>query len=158
MEQITIAAVPYTTDDQARTAFGKVNPYKHGVLPVLVVIDNGTGKALRLDLKAEVTQVNGDSVEATPAKDVIFIGGGRPPRMPPNPLPVPLPQRKGPLNTWEIEGRAFSAKLLPVGDSVNGFFYFQTDPRPGSKLYLTGIKDAASGKEYFYFEIPLTTP
>ena len=63
--------------------------------------------------------------------------------------------KKGPLNTWEIEGRAFNAKMLPAGGSVYGFFYFQTEPIPGSKLYLTGVKDAATGEDYFYFEIPL---
>ena len=31
----------------------------------------------------------------------------------------------------------------------------QTEPIPGSKIYLTGVKDAASGEDYFYFEIPL---
>ena len=58
------------------------------------------------------------------------------------------------LDTLEIEGRSFTARLLPAGESVNGFFYFQTEPKPGAKLYLTGIKDAASGQDYFYFEVP----
>jgi hypothetical protein len=46
-------------------------------------------------------------------------------------------------------------KLIPPGESVHGFVYFQTSYRPGSKLYLTGLKDAASGKDYFYFEVPI---
>jgi hypothetical protein len=71
-----------------------------------------------------------------------------------SPLP-PLRKHKNPLNVWEIEGRGFAAKLLPPHESANGFFYFQTSNRPGSKFYLTGVKVASSGKDIFYFEIPL---
>ena len=42
-----------------------------------------------------------------------------------------------------------------LGQSANGFFYFQTAHRQGARLYLTGIREAATGKELFYFEIPL---
>src|SRR5215469_10483204 len=73
MEQITIAAVPFITEEQTRTAFGKVNPYRYGVLPVLVVLENGTGKALRLDLEAELVLPDGRHVEATPASDVTRV-------------------------------------------------------------------------------------
>jgi hypothetical protein len=156
-DKITIAAVPFVTEEQARTAFGKANPYKYGVLPVLVILENKTGKALRLNLSAEFEEAGGRHLEATPASDVTFIGGDvKIPKLPgTSPLPFPTRKKKGPLNTWEIEGRAFTAKLLPDGDSVFGFFYFQTAQRPGSKLYLTGIKEAASGQDYFYFEVPL---
>jgi hypothetical protein len=157
LDKITIAAVPFVTEEQARTAFGKANPYKYGVLPVLVILENKTGKALRLNLSAEFEEAGGRHLEATPPADVTFIGGNvRPPKVPGSgPLPFPTRKKNGPLNTWEIEGRAFTAKLLPDGDSVYGFFYFQTAQRPGSKLYLTGIKDAASGQDYFYYEVPI---
>ena len=157
-DQITIAAVPFITDEQTRTAFDKVNPNKYGVLPVLVVLENGTGKALRLDIEAEYVDPGGRHLVAIPAEDVQrYNGVTKPPKLGANPLPIPLPHRekKGPLNIWEIGGRAFAAKLLPVGDSVFGFFYFLTEHLPGSHLYLTGLKDAASGKDYFYFEVPI---
>jgi hypothetical protein len=129
------------------------------VLPILVVIANGTGKALRLDLQAEFVEPDGKHLDATPALDVTFIGGSKKvPRIPGSsgaPFPLPRRAKGGPLDTLEITGRAFSAKLLPAGESVNGFFYFQTEPKPGTKLYLTGIKDAATGQDYFYYEIPL---
>ena len=157
LDKITIAAVPFATEAQAHTAFGKVDPNRYGVLPVLVILENGTGKTLRLDLEAEFVEPDGKHVEATPASDVTFIGGDtRPPRIPgTSPIPLPRRRKKGPLNTWEIEGRAFAPHLLPANDSAHGFFYFQVSPRPGAKLYLTGIKDAASGQDYFYFEVPL---
>jgi hypothetical protein len=159
LDKITIAAIPYVSDEQTRTAFDKLNPNKYGVLPILVVMDNGTGKALRLDLRAEFVTADGQHLEATPADDVIYIDGVRkPPKIfDPNPISVALPKRekKGPLNTWEVTGHAFSAKLLPPNESVSGFFYFQTAPEPGAHIYLTGVKDAASGKDYFYYEVPL---
>jgi hypothetical protein len=158
MDKITIAAIPYVTEEQAKLAFGKVNPYQHGVVPVLVVMQNETGKALRLDLQAEYIDPGGKHIEATPAADVIYIDSNvKKPRMPgtaPYPNPFPRKPKGGPLNTWEIEGRAFAPKMLPAGESAFGFFYFQTQNIPGSKIYLTGIKDAASGKDYFYFEVP----
>jgi hypothetical protein len=156
-EKITLAAVPFLTEEQVHTAFGKVNPNKYGVLPVLVILENGTGKALRLSLSADYIAPGGKHVDATPAADVTFIGGsGKPPSMPgSSPLPFPRRAKKGPLNTWEIEGRAFSAKLVPMGEKVFGFFYFQAEYLPGSKIYLTGISEASTGKEYLYFEVPL---
>jgi hypothetical protein len=156
-EKITIAAVPFVSEEEVRSAFGKVNPNKYGVLPVLVILENGTGKALRLSLQADYIAPDSKHVDATPASDVTFIGGsGKPPSIPgTNPLPFPRRAKKGPLNTWEIEGRGFTAKLLPLGEKVFGFFYFQTDYKPGSRLYLTGVSDASTGKEYLYFEVPL---
>src|SRR5579864_5529806 len=115
-DQITIAAVPFITDEQTRTAFDKVNPYKYGVLPVLVVLENGTGKALRLDLVAELVDPNGRHIDATPAGNVAHLADSpKAPKLPgQSPLPFPTRrERKGPLNVWEIEGRAFAAKMLP---------------------------------------------
>jgi len=158
LDKITIAAVPYATEEQAASAFGKVDPYKYGILPVLVVLENNTGKTLRLDLKAEFLESQGKHVEAMPASDVVLYQGDRKANWKvPTQSPLPIPRgskKKGPLNTWEIEGRAFVAKLVAPGDTVSGFFYFFAENKPGAKIYLTGIKDAASGKDYFYFEVP----
>src|ERR1700676_522441 len=101
-EKISVAAVPYVTEEQAHIAFGKANPNKYGVLPVLVILENGTGKALRLDLQAEFIEPGGKHIEATPALDVTFIGGNkRPPKMPGSsggPFPLPRRQKRGPLD------------------------------------------------------------
>src|SRR5262250_2709971 len=91
MDKITVAAVPFITEDQARTAFGKVNPYKYGVLPVLVVLENATGKALRLELEAEFVQPDGRHLDATPASDVTRINGVTKPPKIPGQSPLPLP-------------------------------------------------------------------
>jgi hypothetical protein len=160
-EKITIAAKPYNTNELAATAFGKVRPHERGILPVLVVIQNNTGKALRLDLEAEFVTADREHVEAMSPDDVVRFQGiqRRPgtktsaPRIP----GINTGKPKGPLTTPEIEGRAFAVKLLPPGEAANGFFYFQADELKGAKLYLTGLKDAASNQPYFYFELPLDT-
>jgi hypothetical protein len=158
LDKITIAAVPYATPEQAAEAFGKADPYKYGILPVLVVLENNTGKALRLELQTEFVDPANHHVEAMPPGDVVLFNGEKHGNWRvPNPAPIPIPRssrKKGPLNTWEIEGRAFAAKLVPPGETASGFFYFNVENKPGSKLYLTGIKDAATGKDYFYFEVP----
>jgi hypothetical protein len=157
-EKITIAAKPYNTDELAATAFGKVKPHARGILPVLVVIQNDTGKGLALDIKAEFVTASGEHLEAMTPDDVVRFQGIQ--RRPGTKSAVPrIPglnrAPKGPLNTPEIEGRALLARLLPPGESINGFVYFQADELKGAKLYLNGIKDAASNQPFFYFELPL---
>ena len=155
-DKVTVAVAAYDTEELAHTAFGKLNPNQYGVLPVLVIIQNDTDQALKLDqIEVEYTGPQNRHVEATPASDIQTLGG--PPRQPSMPSSSPLPplrKHKNPLSAWEIEGRAFAAKMLPPHESANGFFYFQTTHLPGSKLYLTGIKVAATGKDILFFEIP----
>src|SRR5579871_1295080 len=69
-ENVTIAAVAYDSDELAHTAFGKLNPYQYGVLPVLVIIQNDTGEALRLDhVTAEFVDATDRHAEAIPAEE-----------------------------------------------------------------------------------------
>src|ERR1039458_2823240 len=69
--QITIGVDAYVTIDKVKLAFGKLDPNQHGILPVLVVIQNDSGKTIRLDrLKVEYLGPNHDRVEATPAKEI----------------------------------------------------------------------------------------
>lgn len=155
---VTIAAAAYDSPSLASSAFGKVNPYEHGVLPVLVVIQNDSKVSVKLEnLVAEYIGANRDRIEATPARDVQYLKPPKRPNMNGTPLPGLSRKPKNPLAAWEIEGRAFAAKILPPGESAHGFFYFQTGHRSGSKIYLTGLQEAPTGKELLYFEIPLTS-
>lgn len=159
-EKVTIAAVPYTNEEQVRLAFGKVDPNKYGILPVLVVIQNDTGQALRLDaMRVEYVTADRAHMDATPAKDVPYLRGAHEPKMTPSPIPGAgsrVKHAKIPLANAGLDVRAFSAKMLPPGDTASGFFYFQTGNRRDARAYLSGIKEAASGKELLYFEIPLS--
>jgi hypothetical protein len=151
---LTIAADPYNTPEKEKTAFGKLDLYQYGVLPVLIVMQNDSGQAIRLEnLKVEYVGPTGNHVDATPAGDVRYLRGGEPPAEVPS-IPGRI-KKKNPLNAWEVEGRAFAAKMLPAGNAASGFFYFQTGLQRGSEIYLSGLSEAATGKELFYFEIPL---
>jgi hypothetical protein len=155
--KVIIAADPYESEDEAKSAFGKARPYKLGILPVLVVIQNDGTEAIRTEnLKVELLGPNRSRVPATPAAEVRFATGPRKPRMTPGPIGgVGIGRNKNPLDAWEIEGRAFAAKMIPPGESAHGFFYFETGLQRGMRLYLTGLEEAGSGKELFFVEIPL---
>jgi hypothetical protein len=156
--KVTVAAQVFVSDEDARPAFGKNNPYKYGILPVLVVIQNDSSQAINLErIKAEYVTAERERIYATPARDVRFVHGGQKPNVTIGPTgPKIGKQKKNPLGEWEIEGRAFAARMLPPGQSASGFFYFQTGFLRSSTLYLNGLKDARSGEDLFYFEIPLT--
>jgi len=153
-DKVTIGVEPYLTEDKIKSAFGKVNPYAYGILPVLVVIQNDGDQTIRLNkLKAEYVGSGSNRVEATPAQDVRYSRGANRPTIPVGPIPSRI--KKSPLDVWEIEGRALAAEVLPPGRSASGFLYFQTGLQPGSVLYLNGLVEAGTGKELLYFEIPL---
>jgi len=157
-QQITIGVDPYTNTDKLKIAFGKLDPNEHGILPLLVVIQNDTERSVRLSgMKVEYLGPNRERIEATPAKEVRYL---RPPQRPnmiggPGSKVKVLKPKKNPLDAWEIEGRAFAAQMLPPNNSANGFFYFQTPLQPRSTIYVSGMADAGTGKEILYFEIPL---
>lgn len=156
-ENVTIAVRTYETEELARTAFGNVNPYAYEILPVLVIVQNDTNESLRLDrLQVTYQSFDGKRVEATPAADVPYTIETPKRRDAPVPSPIPIKRKhKNPLGGGEIEARAFAARMLPPHEAAYGFFYFQAHRRPGDSVYLTGIKLAATGKDLFYFEIPL---
>src|SRR5262249_55331816 len=72
---LVIGAEAYNSQTKAQEAFGKLNPYQHGILPVLVVMKNNGTKAIRLDgIKAEYVGPNhSNRVEATPAREVRYL-------------------------------------------------------------------------------------
>ena len=154
--QVTVGADAFYDPEKVRTAFGKTDPNKFGVMPVLVVIQNDSGKALRADrLKLEWIGPDRSRTAATPASEVKYLNGPRRPDVMSGPSGKPkVLKRKNPLDSWEIEGRAFAAKMIPPGQPASGFFYFETNYHPGSRLYLTGLTEADTGKELFYFEVP----
>src|SRR3954451_16406725 len=77
---VTIAAVAYDTEALASTAFGKMNPYQHGVLPVLVVIQNDSKQSIRLDrMDAMYIAADREKLEPTSPQDVPRL---RPPKRP----------------------------------------------------------------------------
>jgi hypothetical protein len=157
-EKVTIAAQAMETDEETREAFGKLNPFRYGLLPVLLVIQNDGPDAIRVDrMKVVYNLPDGSHVEATPAQDVRFLNGVKQPQAGPK-GPIKLgKQTKNPLAEWEIEGRAFAAKMVPAGQSASGFVYFQVpQTSAAASVYISSLEDAVTGKELYYFEIPMS--
>ena len=68
-DKVTIAAVPFDTDALAQSAFGKSNPNRFGVLPMLIVIQNDGSQSIQLEnIRVEYMTPDRKHVEATPAK------------------------------------------------------------------------------------------
>lgn len=159
IEGLTIAVQPFDDPEEAKSAFGKLNPYEQGVLPVLVVMKNSGTSTLQFDnMQVVYVAPKGRKVDATPATDVLYLKAGGRPKVSNSPIPTGGPRikvAKNPLKNEVIIERAFSAKMLPPGDSAHGFFYFQTGHTRGTSLDISGIRNAQTGKELFFFEIPL---
>jgi hypothetical protein len=156
VSEVTIGTVVYDRAGLAEAAFGKVNPYEHGILPVLVIIRNNSKGAVRLDkMRVEYHDRDKQVVTATPASEVPFTEGPKRPTFGGPSIPGLGRRKKSPLASPEIEQRAFAAKMLPPGETAHGFFYFRTGHRSGASLYVTGMQEASTGNDLFYFEIPL---
>jgi hypothetical protein len=158
-EQVVVGAKVFDDADSVADVFGKkADLLKYGVLPVLVVVENKRDQSI--DLRAiEVSLVASDGrhVAAIGPDEISYLGknGRRRPKGPGEGIPLPLPQKKNPLLAPEITGRAFAAGMLPPGDSVSGFFYFEALSEVGDSLYVNGLKDARTKKDILYFEFPL---
>jgi hypothetical protein len=158
-EKVTIAVQPFDTQEKTRLAFDKLDPNRYGIMPVLVIVRNDGPATLMLEgLRVEYISESRQKVEAIPSREVAKVNAPGRPRVSGGPLPTQIPRsstKKNPLTDWTIEGRAFAAKALPPGESASGFFYFEARHRSGASLYITGLRDASTKRELFYFEIPL---
>jgi hypothetical protein len=158
-EKVTIAAQPLETDEEARDAFGKLNPFRYGVLPVLLVIRNDSADAIKVDhMKLVYALPDRTEVEATPAQDVKFVTTREPSGVHAPRVGLPIKRNpKNPLAEWEIEGRAFAAKMIPAGQSASGFVYFQVpQTSAAASILISGLENPVTGKELYYFEIPMS--
>src|SRR5690348_473697 len=69
--KVTIGTQVFVSDDEARVPFGKNNPYKYGVLPILVVIQNDGAQAVSLEqMKVEYVTADHSRIFNTPPRDV----------------------------------------------------------------------------------------
>ena len=163
--KVILAVKPYRSEKEMKTAFGKAKPYKFGVLPILVVLDNGSDHALSLrDLKVRFITADREGIEPMTEQDLTYFQPNTKPKERPAYLP-PIPGlgrgglKKGPLAKPEITRLAFKAPIVPPQSAVSGFFYYMTgrepDPVPGASVYLSGVRDLTTGQELFYFEIEL---
>ena len=156
LDEVTIGVDAFSTAEKTSKAFGKLDPNKYEVLPVLVVIKNNRKTALRISpLDVQYIVPGLGKVNALRADEIPSAAGGpTAPNLGPKPLPFPTRRKKNPLLAPEIEGRAFAAKMIAAGDTASGFFYFNIRHHGNGKIYINGLSDAATNREIFYFEIP----
>jgi len=156
---LTLAAVKFESDDECRPPFGKLNPNEHGVLPVMLVLQNDGDQTLLLDRMQIYFQAGRDRIEPTPSQDLPFLKAPkRPGSGPTYPVPIPLPKKKNPMANVDLDARAFTAKTLLKGESAFGFFYFQTRYRRNAILYVSGIREGRTNQDLFFAEIPMDSP
>lgn len=160
---IVLAVKPYHTEDLAKEAFGKGEPHKFGILPVLVVITNGGDAPIKLDkMHARYVPARSrEGIESITAQDLFFFNpkGHKPKqRRIPGVGTMGPKVKKGPLARQEFSDREFSVPVVLPGETVSGFFYFDigmgNDPLSGS-IYVAGLNNMSTGQELFYFEVPL---
>lgn len=156
-DKVTVAVKAYERDEDLQSAFGKTPLARYGVLPVLVVIDNDGPKAITLRLRVEFIGGGNQKIYPTRANEVQYLKPVKPPGTTDvsKISPIPLPKKKNPLASWEVDGRAFVARMVPAGDSVSGFFYFQTAIWKDARIVIDGISDSGTGNPLIFFEIPL---
>lgn len=161
---VTVAVQAMTEEDHDGL-FGKAKPYKHGFLPVLLVLTNGGAAPLDLkNLQARYTLPGREGVEAWPADEIAYWS---PKLSKTKKFPIPRPRlgvkgKKGPLADNSMVERSFQAPFAAPGETAGGFFYFLVGdtfgPRSGATLYVSGIRDLRTGQDLFYFEIPIKRP
>ena len=138
-ENVTVAVQPYETDEQAKEAFGKNNPWRLGIFPVLLVIQNDGKDALRVEkMRLDYVLPDGAKVENTPAANVKYIHGDASPKSVPGPFGGIAVSRtpKNPLAEWEIQGRAFAAQMIPEASASGSVYSGAADQRRRFSLSL----------------------
>jgi hypothetical protein len=160
-EGVTIGLELFQGKNKIKQAFPKTDLDKLGVVPVLVVIANDNDHALQLD-RLQVQLLTGDrrQIDPIPADDVLRPARVQRPDLTPVPSPIPGIGRRSrrPTDTTEVAEREFVAPVVAARSSAYGFFYFRFGRSPdrlaGAKLILSGIRNAKTGQELLYFEIP----
>ena len=159
VDKVTIAVEPYEDSEKLKQAFGKSDPSKFGILPVLVVIANDSDRVLQLErMRVQFITADRQTADSIPAEDIHRSGRVKPPDIGGGSrFPGIKRGPKKPKDEWEITAREFVAPMIPPGGNAHGFFYFRVGKGRvrDSSVYITGLRDARTGQDLLYFEIPV---
>lgn len=164
-EGLVVAADPFDAPAKSSAPFGKLDFRRAGILPVLVVMANETGRAVRLD-RASVQLITRDrqKIEPTPSEEVRRrLGGGKPVSAAGGRSPSPVPRIPGRGSSKdsaiEVQVHEFAMRMVLPNSSASGFFYFEVgrgrDWVAGSKIYITDLYWADTSKPLMFFEVVL---
>jgi hypothetical protein len=163
-EKVTIGVDPCDTPEKAGVF--KVNYRGYGFYPVRLIISNDSDQTLMLqDLKIEYITARRDKIQPATDADIYrrLVKPSKADNSKPGVrLPFPVGKKKEPMSK-EVREEYESAQFLTVpvtAHSTNsGYLFFDlgdSQPEPGARLYIKGIK--AGSQELFYFEIPMDKP
>jgi hypothetical protein len=157
--EVQIAVDPYATPDRTRDAFtGGEEFVERGLLPVRVLIENGSSGPVRMDpadamlitTRGQVPSLTVDEALAVVKVPVGWwaLGGGF--------VGGSAPAYRNETRRRDLDGRALKAVTVPPGGSAGGFLYFSL---PENELSLAGnrillaIRDAAGRAGTFQFTL-----
>jgi hypothetical protein len=159
-EKLAMAADPYDTPEKAKIF--SIDFAGHGFLPVFFVVTNDGDKPISI-ANVEITLITESRAKLTPTspEDIYRRLSNPQGQTRPNPIPIPLPHKKGaitPKEMEEIESSQFAAKAIEPHTTQSGFLFFDiggiSSPLAGANLDVTGVTDA-KGHELLYFEISM---
>lgn len=159
-EGVTIAADPYDMADKA--SIFSVHYMDQGFLPIFIVVTNDGDQPVSLvELKAQLVTVGRSKLGSATVDDIYRRLSHPSASGKASPLPFPTKKVKGTVSAKtqeEIQNAQFAARAVEPHSTQSGFLFFDVSgisaPLPGSRLFLTGIRDA-KGAELMYFEIPM---
>jgi hypothetical protein len=157
-ERVSVAAVPFDTDDAA--GFFRVKYMEYGLLPVQVVVTNDGDKPISLaDVRIQFVDADGDQIPAALPEEM-----ERRLSNPHNALNEPhwnLPMPHGtPLTKKAVEDQrefGFRSLLVDPHTTASGFLWYDVrglrkPATAGAEIYVKMVKDEM-GNELFPFDI-----
>ena len=150
-----------TDDRKARGGGSKLNPNRYMVLLVPIAIQNWmAGGDSRGSDEAGLQPARGNARGSDSGAGCAVLNDSREPRgraRSDSGIRDQAPERREPARRVGRSGRAFAAKMIPAGQSASGFAYFQVpQASAAATVYISGLGNAVTGKELFYFEIPMS--
>lgn len=160
---LIVAVKPFVSGKDQQSAFGKVRPYQHGIMPLLLVLSNtGTNIYSLENMQVRFIAADRESLDPIRGDDLASFNpaGHQPTRrnVPGVPGLSKTRVKKGPLNRPQIIQSEFMAPIVTPKSTASGFVYFWTGTEAslaGASAYISGIYDITNGRDLFYFEIPL---
>ncbi|MBI4481652.1 MAG: hypothetical protein HY652_02055 [Acidobacteria bacterium] len=162
-DRVAVAADPYLTDERSRLAFDVKHMNSRGLLPINVIIDNQTERAVLVNgLRAEILEKRGARHESVSLRDVMTRVFGKDGEMVPVPGPFPGGSRSSRVSreaSEDFRSKFLGEKIVAPGARVFGFLFFRIlDPRvlQGARIYLPEVRIYPSGEELMFYEFDLT--
>lgn len=150
LSRVTVAANPYSTDEQSYTVFDVKDLNSKGFYPVLVIVRNDTPNQLVMRTRNVVLRSeDGQELYVTPATLVVqdVIGGQSTSTKAGSPL-------------LDFTGKELTTRSIPPGEVEHGIIFFYTSNRKknlfqGSTLVIPLIRDESGQQDLGPFQIPL---